>query len=96
MKTLVIGATGLVGFEVCRRLRESGAQVPTLPIIEAIGSLTGTDPGWISHGSRTAAPGPRTLEVAGLLGNEITMADSREILVDRTRRERPIDPETRV
>ena len=30
MKTLVIGATGLVGFEVCRRLRESGAQVRAL------------------------------------------------------------------
>ena len=74
---------------------ESGAQVPTLPIIEAIGSLTGTDPGWISHGSRSAAPGPRTLDVAALLG-EVPVADSREILVDRPRRERAIDPETRL
>jgi uncharacterized protein YbjT (DUF2867 family) len=30
MKTLVIGATGLVGFEVCRRLTESGAAVRAL------------------------------------------------------------------
>ena len=74
---------------------ESGAQVPTLPIIEAIGSLTGTDPGWISHGSRSAAPGPRTLEVADLNGNGVSIADARELLVDRPRRERPLDPETR-
>lgn len=37
---------------------ESGAQVPTPQIIEAIGSLTQTDPGWISHGDRSAAPAP--------------------------------------
>ena len=30
MKTLVIGATGLVGLEVCRRLREAGATVRAL------------------------------------------------------------------
>jgi len=30
MKTLVIGATGLVGLEACRRLRESGASVRAL------------------------------------------------------------------
>src|SRR5262245_4130369 len=30
MKTLVIGATGLVGLEVCRRLKESGADVRAL------------------------------------------------------------------
>jgi transcriptional regulator with XRE-family HTH domain len=40
---------------------ESGAQVPVISIIEAIGTLTGTDPGWISHGSRSAAPPPRRL-----------------------------------
>lgn len=38
---------------------ESGAQVPALAIIEAIASVTGSDPGWISHGSRSAAPPPR-------------------------------------
>jgi transcriptional regulator with XRE-family HTH domain len=38
---------------------ESGLQAPTLEIIEAIAALTGTDPGWISHGPRSAAPAPR-------------------------------------
>ena len=37
---------------------ESGAQAPTPQIIEAIGALTNTDPGWISHGDRSAAPRP--------------------------------------
>ena len=37
---------------------ESGAQTPTPQIIEAIGALTHTDPGWISHGDRSAAPPP--------------------------------------
>ena len=40
---------------------ESGAQAPTPQIIEAIGSLTHTDPGWISHGDRSAAPRPGRL-----------------------------------
>ena len=30
MKTLVVGATGLVGLEVCRRLKESSYQVRAL------------------------------------------------------------------
>jgi transcriptional regulator with XRE-family HTH domain len=38
---------------------ESGAQVPALEVIEAVGALTGTDPGWISHGEKSAAPPPR-------------------------------------
>ena len=42
---------------------ESGAQVPTPQIIEAIGMLTHTDPGWISHGDRSAAPRPPRLDV---------------------------------
>ncbi len=41
---------------------ESGAQVPTPQIIEAIGAVTHTDPGWISHGDRSAAPRPARLE----------------------------------
>lgn len=40
---------------------ESGAQAPALPIIEAIAAVTGSDPGWISHGSRSAAPPPARL-----------------------------------
>jgi transcriptional regulator with XRE-family HTH domain len=38
---------------------ENGTQVPTPEVIEAIAALTHTDPGWISHGDRTAAPSPR-------------------------------------
>lgn len=38
---------------------ESGAQVPTPSIIAALGQVTGTDPGWLSHGARSAAPAPR-------------------------------------
>jgi transcriptional regulator with XRE-family HTH domain len=41
---------------------ESGAQVPTPQIVEAIGAVTHTDPGWISHGDRSAAPRPARLE----------------------------------
>jgi len=39
---------------------ESGLQAPTSAIIEAIAELTKTDPGWISHGERSAAPAPRS------------------------------------
>lgn len=41
---------------------ESGAQVPTPQIVEAIGAVTHTDPGWISHGDRSAAPRPARLD----------------------------------
>lgn len=37
---------------------ESGSQNPTPTIVEAIAAITHTDPGWISHGRRSAAPRP--------------------------------------
>ena len=37
----------------------NGAQAPTPEVIEAIAALTGIDPGWISHGEKSAAPSPR-------------------------------------
>ena len=37
---------------------ENGTQVPAPEVIEAIAALTHTDPGWISHGDKTAAPSP--------------------------------------
>jgi len=37
---------------------EAGLQVPTPEVVEAIAELSGVDPGWISHGDRSAAPGP--------------------------------------
>jgi len=35
---------------------ERGQQVPTPDVIEAIGAVSGLDPGWISHGVKSAAP----------------------------------------
>ncbi len=41
---------------------ESGSQIPIPQIIEAIGAITHTDPGWISHGRKSAAPRPHRVE----------------------------------
>ena len=41
---------------------ESGTQTPTPQIIEAIAALAHMDPGWISHGDRSAAPRPARVE----------------------------------
>ncbi len=41
---------------------ESGDQTPTPQVIEAIAALTHMDPGWISHGDRSAAPRPPRIE----------------------------------
>jgi transcriptional regulator with XRE-family HTH domain len=46
---------------------ENGTQVPAPEVIEAIAALTHTDPGWISHGDKTAAPSPRG--TSGSAGN---------------------------
>jgi transcriptional regulator with XRE-family HTH domain len=40
---------------------EAGSQIPSADVIEAIAAVTGTDPGWISHGDRSAAPLPPRL-----------------------------------
>jgi transcriptional regulator with XRE-family HTH domain len=40
---------------------EAGSQIPSADVIEAIAAVTGTDPGWISHGDRSAAPPPPRL-----------------------------------
>jgi transcriptional regulator with XRE-family HTH domain len=37
---------------------EAGLQLPAPEVIEAIAELTGVDPGWISHGEKSAAPRP--------------------------------------
>ncbi len=37
---------------------EAGTLTPSAETIEAIAAVTGTDPGWISHGDRSAAPPP--------------------------------------
>jgi transcriptional regulator with XRE-family HTH domain len=38
---------------------EKGTQIPSPRVIEAIASLTGLDTGWLSHGDKSSAPGPR-------------------------------------
>jgi transcriptional regulator with XRE-family HTH domain len=65
---------------------ESGTQLPTPQIIEAIAALTHTDPGWISHGIRTAAPPPR-LESRGRVAGERTIIPR---VAASTRRSRPM------
>jgi len=37
---------------------ETGSQVPGVSVIEAIAALSAMDPGWISHGEKSAAPSP--------------------------------------
>ena len=37
---------------------EAGTQLPGPEVIEAIAGVTHTDPGWISHGEKSAAPPP--------------------------------------
>jgi transcriptional regulator with XRE-family HTH domain len=39
---------------------EAGQQTPTPEVIEAIAEVSGVDPGWISHGEKSAAPAPRS------------------------------------
>ena len=54
---------------------ESGQQQPTPDVIEAIGELTGTDPGWISHGPKTKAPAPRPGEISGEMPKFVPSAE---------------------
>ena len=54
---------------------ESGTQNPTPTIVEAIAAITHTDPGWISHGRKSAAPRPvRHDHVPPLLGRSTPQA----------------------
>ena len=49
---------------------ESGLQGPAPEVIEAIAELSGVDPGWISHGEKSAAPGPALLRTELPLSEE--------------------------
>ena len=55
---------------------EAGTQIPGTEVIEAIASVTGTDPGWISHGSRSAAPPPPRLTPPGGISMPLQAADT--------------------
>ncbi len=66
---------------------EAGSQIPSADVIEAIGAVTGTDPGWISHGDRTAAPPPpRLTPLGGVVPSPKSPAEP--IRQDRNQRER--------
>src|SRR5919199_374541 len=53
---------------------EAGVQVPTPDVIEAIAALSGTDPGWISHGEKSAAPAPRGVRPAPAASGQAAMS----------------------
>lgn len=60
---------------------EAGQQTPTPEVIEAIAELTGVDPGWISHGKKSAAPAPRSQN-----GRETDPAVERAVKSERNER----------
>lgn len=72
---------------------EAGTKLPHPSVVEAIAAVTHTDPGWISHGARSAAPAPHT---PAALFTDQTQAD--DDLVDirahraKTRRKTPAKP----
>lgn len=63
---------------------ESGAQTPTPQIIEAIAALTRMDPGWISHGERSAAPRPPRI---GRTSEEEPPTPPQPVVVSRKRKQ---------
>jgi transcriptional regulator with XRE-family HTH domain len=58
---------------------EAGTKIPNADVIEAIAAVTHTDPGWISHGDRSAAPAPQRVgdqtpaETLPLSGEELSV-----------------------
>jgi transcriptional regulator with XRE-family HTH domain len=67
---------------------EAGTQIPSTEVIEAIAAVTGTDPGWISHGDRSAAPPPpRLTPPTGVVAPDLALPRSRaeEPVRDRDR-----------
>ena len=53
---------------------EAGLQTPTPKVIEAIADVAQVDPGWISHGEKSAAPAPRS---------RLTQDETRALPMDR-------------
>jgi transcriptional regulator with XRE-family HTH domain len=62
---------------------EAGTQIPSADVIEAIAGVTHTDPGWISHGDRSAAPAPR------LVGDSAALEDARRLRSEQPRKSKP-------
>lgn len=63
---------------------EAGTQLPSTEVVEAIAVLSGIDPGWISHGARSAAPSPNL------------RAPEREATREEKRDARPAAPKVKV
>ena len=72
---------------------ESGMQNPTPRIIEAIAAITHTDPGWISHGRKSAAPRPIRHEQPALApprGEELEDRPTPPVTATSPRRKTPV------
>ncbi len=72
---------------------ESGMQNPTPRIVEAIAAITHTDPGWISHGRKSAAPRPIRHEQPGSTpprGEEVQAQSPAPIAGTSPRRKTPV------
>jgi len=74
---------------------EAGTKIPSADVIEAIAAVTHTDPGWISHGDRSAAPGPRrpgdrvAVETRPVGGRELSASKQEASVPMRARKLRP-------
>jgi transcriptional regulator with XRE-family HTH domain len=68
---------------------EAGTQIPSADVIEAIAAVTGTDPGWISHGDRSLAPAPPRLTPPG--GVTSLPVQTHAPLRESGKRERSVD-----
>jgi transcriptional regulator with XRE-family HTH domain len=64
---------------------EAGGQIPSPEVIEAIAAVTGTDPGWISHGARSAAPAPPRVPPSRSATRKADAARTDEVRVRRRR-----------
>jgi transcriptional regulator with XRE-family HTH domain len=71
---------------------EAGTKIPSADVVEAIAAVTHTDPGWISHGDRSAAPAPR-------LGDEIAAPEELAVVDEEslpTREAEQAPPEQKI
>jgi transcriptional regulator with XRE-family HTH domain len=75
---------------------EAGTQIPSADVIEAIAAVTHTDPGWISHGDRSAAPAPRLVAESSSRPappstghNPAASEDAQQVRAERARKIKP-------
>jgi transcriptional regulator with XRE-family HTH domain len=75
---------------------EAGTQMPSADVIEAIATVTRTDPGWISHGDRSAAPAPRLVAegkahpaARSATDDPAALDDAQRVMAERGRKVKP-------